>query len=145
VEIIPVPPVIIVSKHASDLSLSSWILKHVASRDDLIQKLRNSGDRKIKTEDINGKAITKIRDITVFDLHDIDQLRSASKYLTLSKIFRFELSDSEDDKFEKLGRKFQGQSDAAFNLFFLSLDFDDDGVEDQNESLDEQRVELSFT
>ena len=135
----------IVSQHAVDLGLTSWILKHVSSREELLQRLRNSGNRKIKTENIDGEAITEIKDITVFDLHDFNQLRQASKLLTLAKIFIQELSDEKDDKFDSIGKKFQENSDAAFNLFFLSLDFNDDGVEDHEESLDEQRVELSFT
>ena len=134
----------IVTKHAQGQQNDSWILKHVEARDEIIQRIRNAGNKKVKLEDIDGEGIFESKDITRFDFHDIDQLRQASKYFALTNIFRFELSDEKDDKYELLARKYEKKASNAMNVFFLKIDFNDDGIEDTNESTNDTRIELSF-
>ena len=101
----------------------SFILKHVASRNQIIQKIRNDG--KFKTEVTTGTFL----DIDVFDLLQYDQLRQASKYLTLSKIF-FNLHDDVDDVHLQKSDKYNRMYIEAVDLFYLDLDKDNDGIRD---------------
>jgi len=124
----------IVSKHAP--SNGSWINKHVAAKKEIIQRLRNKGNRKTTMDN------KRFGDIDEFDLLEFEQVRAASKFLALSKIFCQELSDAEDDKWFQLGKKFEVSYEDAFNTFFLSLDLDDDGVLDSEEELSTTRIDL---
>ncbi len=132
----------IVSKHATNKPTLSWILKHVEARDEILQTLRNNGNRTVKKEDINENAITKYADLTGFDFHNFNQVRLASKNYALANIFRFEISDKEDDKYELLGQKFKDKGDDALNLFFLSLDRNADGIEDNSEMRSIETIDL---
>lgn len=71
-------------------------------------------------------------DITAQDLHDIYEIKQSATYLTLSKIF-FALSDSPDDhwwvKYEVYNKKYE----SSMQLYWLSIDKDDDGLDDEVE------------
>ena len=71
---------------------NSYILKHVAARNEIIQKLRNDG--RFKHNISNGN----LSDLDAFDLLNFEQVREASKYLVLSKLF-FNRSDAPDDAY----------------------------------------------
>jgi hypothetical protein len=95
------------------------------AKDEIIQRLRNQGKR---IEASNGDLL----DLNAFDINDYTQLAEASKYLSLSKIF-FYLSDAIDDKYNQKGQDYRRKFDEMFKLYSLSIDVDDDGIEDQDE------------
>lgn len=105
---------------------SSFILSHVASRDHIIQDLRRDGRFKFDF------ATGLIKQITAFDLLDISQVKVASTYLTLSKIFN-NISDEIDDVYRQKADYYMKLFHGAMNTFFLDLDTDDDGTQDNEE------------
>lgn len=106
---------------------TSHISKHVASKNHIIQRLRNL--KYIKTNSSTGA-----ENLDQWDLHDIYEIKEASKFLTLSKVF-FNLSDSIDDNWWQKHVMFQEKFEQMFDLAKLSIDLDDDGVEDADEKL----------
>lgn len=139
----------IISKHLPS-TLKSWVLKHEEARKSIIQSLRNAGNKKVIT--INGlkpyllnRLLTdELKDITEFDLHDWTQLRQASKYKAISLIYLNELSDEADDKWERAGIRYEIEAEKAMNLYFLSLDKNDDGIEDDDEQLEYAGTNLTW-
>lgn len=107
---------------------SSFIAYHVSSRDQIVQTLRNGGDFKRRLEE------EFYRNLTKWDLLDIGEIRQASKFLTLSKIF-FDVSENNEDKAYIRYRDYLAKFGEAFKLFRLSLDKDDDGEADRTEIL----------
>lgn len=105
---------------------SSHILSHVASRDQIIQTLRNGGDYKIG----GGNKL----DITAFDLLDVSQVKLASTYLTLYKIFTAVMDDP-DDVYKRKAEEFKSNYSMAIKAPFIDIDSDDDGILDANERL----------
>ncbi len=117
-------------------SLNSWVGKHVSARKDIVQRLRNGGNKKYVT----GYA----KDITEFDLLDYDQVSVAAKYLALSFIFSFEVSDTVDDKYDKLGKEYYSKYCDAMDLFTLAIDLDDNGLADSSEEVGMSRTGLTW-
>ena len=107
---------------------SSFILAHVAARDEIIQYLRNSGHYKQSLSDGLNK------DITIFDLLDMGQIKLAATYLTLSKIF-LSRQDEVDDYYLQQSRHYRGMYSTAIKTFYLDLDQNDDGIKDVAEQL----------
>lgn len=124
-------PGIIASAYYPD-TYTSYLLYHQSVRNDIVQHLRNEGHRKYND------GVTDWKNINQFDIHDREELRTASKYKVLGKIY-FNLSDSPDDKYFQKYLVYEKMANEALNLFFLSLDSDDDGKED-----DFERVALKF-
>ena len=60
------------------------------------------------------------------------EVEEASKFLALSKIF-YEIHDSDDDVYFNKAKRFETKYNEAMNLYLLSLDSNDDGVEDNTE------------
>jgi hypothetical protein len=134
----------IVSKHNSG---SSWILKHEQARKDIIQLLRNKGNRIVKNRDNNDPLVSegvRFLDLTEFDLLQPDQLRQASMYKVLSMIYLDELSDNNDDKWFTQGERYEDQFEKMFNLFYLNIDFDDDGISDDGETTISTNTSLTW-
>ena len=135
----------IVSKHNNG---NSWIEKHEAARKLIIQKLRNAGHRTHKT--ITGNSLVfsgagiRFTDLNEFDLLEPQELREASKFYVLSFIYLDELSDEEDDKWERAGKRHEARGDEAVQLFMLKIDKDDDGIESESESEGTTRINLSW-
>lgn len=103
---------------------SSHIGIIVAARDQLIQQLRNMGYQKNSG---NTKEL-----INPFDLIDIFEVREASTFLTLSKLF-FNLSSSPDDHWWQKYNSYKNKFTEMARLAYLSIDKNDDGVDDPNE------------
>lgn len=125
----------------------SWILKHEAAKKYIIQELRNRGNRKVINTDNTNPVLPegmRFADITEFDLLDPFQLRQASIYLTLSMIYLDELTDEEEDKFFRQGLRYENEYNKAFDLFFLKLDTDNDGLEDDFENAEDTGINLSW-
>jgi len=91
---------------------NSFIAYHVASRNEIIQSLRNGGYSK-RFDDMAAN-------ITKWDILDLGEIRQASKYLALAKIC-FDISLNVDDKFYSKFRDYEGMFGAAFKLFYLKL------------------------
>lgn len=113
---------------------NSFIVTHNNAKKEIIQNLRNRG--RIKRNS------SILKDIDAFDILEPEQVREASKFLVLSKIF-FEISDSVDDKYYQLYQDYKKKYDAAFDLFYLTIDIDDDGVVDSNEKLAVTRISVN--
>jgi hypothetical protein len=131
----------------------SWVGKHEAARKYIIQKLRNGGHRKVTTTDpANNPLVVEsskasalhFSDLTEFDLHEPFELREAAKFYALSFIYLDELSDEQDDKWERSGRRHEERADEAVNVFMLKLDTNDNGKEDESESNGSTRINLSW-
>ena len=129
----------LVADHAPS-AVGSFVLTHEAVKDDIVQKLRNAGNRKQRTG--SNRDIQRLRDINEFDLLDSKQISQSAKYYALEKIF-INLSDTVGDKWESKAIQFRIQADEAFNVFFLSLDLDDDGEDDTSEVLRSTRIDIT--
>ena len=126
---------------------SSWVLKHEQARKDIVQLLRNRGNRIVRNADKENKLVTegiRFADVTEFDLLEPTQLRQASLYKVLSMIYLDELSDNEDDKWYRQGERYEKTFHEMFNLFYLQLDFDDDGITDSNETVINTSTRLTW-
>jgi hypothetical protein len=106
-------------------SEGSHIKTHQAVKKEIIQKFRNKNYQKI---DSNGDP----QDITVWDLHDIDEVGLAATYLALSKIY-FQMSDNPDDVWGSKSKYYEEKFIKYINVARLSLDTNDDGKEDSGE------------
>jgi len=108
---------------------NSHILTHVAARDEMVQSIRNNGNKKL-----NG---TVKKDITAFDLLDVEQVKTAATYLAMAKIFSA-ITDDPDDTYRQKSLQYRTMYDGAMNLVYLNVDRDDDGVRDTSETLEIQ-------
>lgn len=106
---------------------SSFITYHQSSRDNIVQMIRNRGNAKINTSNV-------IANITKWDILDFGEIREAAKFLALSKIF-FAISDNVEDKWYQKYRDYNSFYQKAFDVFYLTLDQDDDGTVDEVERL----------
>jgi len=117
---------------------SSFVASHQSARNDLIQDIRNSGSTKISS-------IThRVDDINVWDFLKPYQLRAASKYLCLSKIFAG-VSDNEDGKFMGLSKSYMDAYKNALDTFITTIDVNDDGKDslvDDYESISRTRIKF---
>lgn len=113
--------------------LVSFIGYHQEARNFILTYLRNKG----KT--IKAQQAYKLLD--QFDLHNFEEIRQASKYLTLSNIFA-EQSDNVDDKWYQKSRDFKIKYNEAINIFRLSIDDNDNGKEEPVEKQAIQYVEI---
>jgi len=104
---------------------SSFIALHQATRNDIIQKVRNTGNYKIEDN--------KLLDITIWDFLNPFELRTAATYLCLSKIFSG-ISDSVDGKFAKLADNYYSDYLKAEQVFIKTIDVDNNGVESDTEN-----------
>mgnify|MGYP005986756685 CR=1 FL=1 len=131
---------------------NSWVGKHEAARKYIIQKLRNLGYRKYIPSDANNPLLTAsgkssaiyFSDLTEFDLLAPFELREASKFYALSYIYLDELSDEQDDKWERAGRRHLKRAEEAINVFMLKIDSNDNGEEDNSESPGDTGISLSW-
>lgn len=107
---------------------TTFVLQHMAARDQLIQDLRNDGFAKRSNNTL------RVKQIEAYDILDIGEIKLASMYLTLSKIFSG-LVDSPDDVYWQKMNEYKTRYNSARNLFWISLDLDNDGVVDESERL----------
>lgn len=108
------------SNYIDSLGITSLASLHQASRNEIIEGLNKQGKTKRTTAEI------RVR-LDAIDALIPDELRQASKYLTLAKMF-FNLSDATDDKYYQKYKDYLVMSDSARNLYYLTLDLDDDGA-----------------
>lgn len=103
----------------------SFIAYHQEARNHILTYLRNKG----KT--ISQQQRYKLLD--QFDLHNVEEVRQAAKYLALSNIFYNE-SDVVGDKWFQKAEGFKSKYGEAINLYSLSIDENDNGKEENSES-----------
>ena len=98
----------------------------VASRNQIVQELRNMGYQKQRDNELNKKMINQ------WDLLDIFEVKEAATYAALSKIF-FNLSGAVDDHWWAKHKEYQDKYKQMLRVVYLSIDENDDGVADPNE------------
>jgi len=106
----------------------SHIGTHVASRNYILHHLRN---HYVKTESSLDTATINEK-INQFDMIDIFEIREAALFLSLSKIF-FNLSDNPDDHWWMKYREYQDKFEEKMTIARLSIDLDNDGIDDVEE------------
>jgi len=123
----------------------SFIRNHVAARNEIVQLLRNGGYIKMPTgsDDLFFNPLQDKKDITKWDLLDIDQIKEAATFKALASVF-FNESRSNEDKAYSLYREYQGKFGQSFKLFYLSLDTNDDGKIDSNERLANNEITVVY-
>jgi hypothetical protein len=104
----------------------TFIRFHESARKDIIKDLRDAGIK------IPGNG-TVSKQIEAWDILDKDEVRECAKYTVLSKIF-FWLSDAPEDKWERLGDKYQAEAAGALTPL-ITLDMNDDGKKDEGETV----------
>lgn len=107
---------------------STHILAHVAARDEIIQKIRNNG------EFMQTVSTGEFKEIDAFSLLEVEQIREAAKFKALAVIFE-DLTDSPDDIYMVRAKMYEDKFNKAMDMFFLSIDKDDDGLKDRSEEL----------
>lgn len=103
----------------------TFIRFHATARDEILTDFKTAG---IVVESGN-----KRKQIDQWDLLDKDEVREASKFSALSKIFSW-LSDTSGDRYDQLAKEYQAEAGSSLSPL-ISLDRDDDGLKDNNESV----------
>lgn len=110
---------------------TSHILTHVAARDEIIQRLNNSG----RAKHVGNEKY----DITSFDLLDVSQVKLASTKLAIAKIYHA-ASDEVDDSYYQKYEAYKSEADGIIQNMYIDTDIDDDGVSD----IGEKRIKLNY-
>lgn len=110
---------------------NSFVNFHQAARNHIMQRLRNEGKGVYVTEE-NGEDVLYFKEVTAWDLLDPSQLGQASMLLTISMIY-FERSDGPEDKYYQKYMDYKRDFNDAYNLYFLSIDTNDDGKQSDEE------------
>lgn len=114
----------------------SFIAYHVSSRDEIIQRIRNSGVATRKT-------LKTLNDFTKWDVLDIDQIKEAATHLCLAKI-NFDISEGETDKYYQKYKDHMAMFGASYKLYYRTLDLNDDGIiDEQLEKMQIRSITLS--
>lgn len=111
----------------------SFISYHQSARNYILTYMRNKG----KTI----KAKNQFKMLDQFDLHDFNEVRQAAKYLALANIF-FNESDQVDDKWYQKAVGFKTKYAEAINIKFLSIDENDNGIQESNEAQSIQHIQI---
>lgn len=119
---------------------TTYILRHQAARDDIIQNLRNRGHLKrlSATPQSQDDLITESRreNIEPWDLLDSEEINRWSVFKTLHKIFS-NLQSGEDDFYQQKAAEFKRKAKEAGDLYYISIDTNDDGFAGAGEKLQE--------
>jgi len=113
----------------------SFIAYHESALEEIIQRYRNSGNNKRK------EGTSLLEKITKWDILDIENLRQASKFLTMAKIM-FDVSEQNEDKYYQKFHDYMGQFGEAFRLNIQRLDKNDDGKIDIIENNTKRSVQM---
>jgi hypothetical protein len=110
---------------------TTFIRFHSAARDEIMTDLKQAGV--FIQKDIDSK-----KQIDQWDLLDKDEVKEASKFMALSKIFKW-LSDEKDDRYDVLSSKYQAEAGESLSPL-ISIDSNDDGKRDSDEELAPQVI-----
>lgn len=113
-----------------DEDQDSFIGYHQEARNIIIQNLRNA-DMKILGTNL------KTREIDVFDLHEIDSFKQASKNLTLSLIYE-DLAKTEEDMYYQKAKRYLERFQNSLGNGLVSIDVNDNGIND-DEPFDKEK------
>jgi hypothetical protein len=106
----------------------TFIRFHESARKAIVKDLRKNGIKTLAT------GATTPGLLTEYDILDKEEVREASKFLALSKVFRW-LSDSTGDNWDGLSKEYGAEAAGAISPL-ISIDSDDDGKTDDEEKLD---------
>jgi hypothetical protein len=109
-------------------TLATWIGFHQEAMKIIVQDIRNSGAK------IQGCADLVAKSVDQFDLLDIDEFKQASKYKALELIFDFISKDNKEDRFANKSAGYATRYEASLNSRLISIDKDNDGHKDSDES-----------
>jgi hypothetical protein len=107
---------------------TSFINFSVASRKDILSYFKAQG--KLVT---TGDFASDTKMIDQFDLLNYEEIRDASKFLTLAKIFYW-VSDAVDDKWHQKAKMFEAKYGEKISMINLSIDKNDNGIADNTEN-----------
>lgn len=131
-------------------NLTSFISFHVSSRDEIVQKFRNGGEVIKPDTNLNNflpnSSISnrrKLYDLNKFDLLNLEQVKQAAKFLTLSKIFFYNSRNNEDKAF-LMSQDYYSKFSQSLKLFYNSIDTDGDGNEDLEENMQLNDVRINI-
>ena len=120
-------------------SIDSHIYSLIASRKYIVRKINNGGQHKYNATDLRYSQLNQ------FDIFDIHELREASNYYALYKIYH-NISEA-DDSYRAKAEDYLEKFNASFSIFSnskLSLDLEDDGEESQQDNANSiQTVKLT--
>lgn len=103
---------------------TSFVRFHTASRKDIVSFFKGQGKL------INVQGVKRALD--QFDLLDFEEVRDASKFLTLAKILYW-VSDAVDDKWFQKAKMYESKYGEKISIVNLSIDSNDDGKQDKVE------------
>lgn len=115
-------------KHSNEVS---FILRHEAARDRIVQDVRNRGHRKVTPAGTT--MLRRYANYDAWDVLDVSEVKEWAKYLALENIFS-SLQSTEDGLYKQKAEEYRELAQEARAAFYLTLDQDDDGVADSNES-----------
>ncbi len=111
---------------------TSFILNHVASRNYIMQRLRNVGYVKFDADNVE-------KNITEWDILDVLEIRQASMYYTITQIY-LNLSDTDDDQYWQKYLEYRNKFEEAFALGRIRVDTNDDGEINIDEKRPKQTI-----
>lgn len=104
---------------------SNHLKAHVAVRNEIVQTYSNKGIRKVSRD-------LKYETLSFWDMLNIQEFRQGAVFLALAKIY-FNLSDREDDVWLKKSKEYRKRYQSQINLYYNSIDTNDDGVTNASE------------
>jgi hypothetical protein len=110
----------------NDSRVTTHILSHVAARESIVDALRLKGHYKTLDLSAGSQDEGHAEGVDEWDILDIGQVRQASTYKALSKIY-YQASDSVDDIHYAKAKDYDGLYKQSLDLFLLTLDANDDG------------------
>ncbi len=116
---------------------TSHILSHVATREDIIKRLRRQGQTRVP--DALNSTDPAVEDIDEWDLLRPDQVNEAAVLGALMLIY-FNAADDDKGSFWAKYLAYKKEYEAAMAFYLLSIDSDDDGVESTTERAQDQNI-----
>lgn len=121
---------------------TSFISFHQEARNIIIQTIRNSGKRITRRDKDGTDEALNSRQVTEFDILEIDEFRQASKYLALSLLFDF-LSKSPEDHYAIKAERFHARHLDSINSNLVSIDENDNGKTEASEAAAVQFIRIT--
>jgi hypothetical protein len=98
------------------LGKTDHILIHESARDEIVQQLRNRGLRTVSP------SLAVYRRLVFWDMLDIQEVRLASTYLALSKIFENVANADKEDNWRVKANLYSNKFKSAIDLAFITFD-----------------------
>lgn len=119
---------------------TTFVKFHQAARNKIMADMQNRGIRTRAQSDFGPNIVlapgsnSDYRQLTPYDFLEREELRQASKYLVLSKVYFFQ-SDNPEDTYRANADKYKEDYNMAMKKFYLSIDLDQDGKADSFEKV----------